>query len=68
MPWQAAVSNDGQHWKQTDKGVREGDWMVYKVRAEGGAVWVAWGPPYTGQTAAALVQDLSHRRPGVETR
>jgi hypothetical protein len=68
MPSQAAVSNDGQKWKQTDRGSREGDWMVYNVRAEGSAVWVAWGPPYTGQTAAALVHDLSHRHPGVEAR
>lgn len=68
MPSQAAFSHDGKTWFQTDKGVREGECMIYRVRAEGASVWVAWGPPYTVQAAGGFVRGAGLGRPGIEAR
>ncbi|QDU38511.1 Zinc carboxypeptidase [Maioricimonas rarisocia] len=63
MPARATWSDDGEIWHQTDKGERDGDWMVYTVRAKGESVYVAWGPPFTPATARTLVDRLSEASP-----
>jgi hypothetical protein len=68
MPTQAAVSRDGETWTQTEKGVRDGEWMVYVIHPSDASVWVAWGPPYTVERADKAVQQLSQSRPGAEAR
>ncbi len=62
MPNQAAYSLDGKVWLQTEKGVREGEWMTYSLAVEASEVWVAWGPPYTPRTAAEFVKTIAEGR------
>lgn len=63
MPESAAWSEDGGTWLQTDKGVRNGDWMVYTVMPTKRRAFVAWGPPYTPSAAAAVVERLAAKHP-----
>lgn len=63
MPGQATWSADGRVWRHTDKGTRQGEWMVYSLQADAASVFVAWGPPYTPATATAFARDLSAKAP-----
>ncbi len=59
MPAQATFSTDGIKWRHTDKGAHEQEWMVYTLKSDAAAVFVAWGPPYTSGTAAEFVRGQS---------
>lgn len=61
MPRHATWSSDGQEWRQTEQGVRDGDFMVYRIVPPGRAVLVAWGPPFTPAAAAGFVRSLAER-------
>jgi len=63
MPAQATWSVDSDEWLQTEKGQREGEWMVYAINPEATSVFVAWGPPYTPATAEKFVRDMAQRSP-----
>jgi len=63
MPAQATYSTDGKTWLHTEKGTRDGEWMVYKVKPETASVFVAWGPPYTPETSAQFVREMSEKSP-----
>jgi len=63
MPVQATFSTDGQTWRHTDPGERQDEWMIYTVTADAASVFVAWGPPYTPQTATRFVQAASAASP-----
>lgn len=58
FPEAAAVSFDGVRWKRGPKGERVGPRMRYTLKAEGEAVWLAWGPPFTPRDAQSLVDRL----------
>lgn len=47
MPDQAAISHDNANWIRTEPGKRAKDQITYRIKTEGGAAWVAWGPPFT---------------------
>ncbi|MCE9604716.1 MAG: zinc carboxypeptidase [Planctomycetia bacterium] len=51
----ATYSTDGETWHRTEKGVRQGEWMVYILRPEASSIFVAWGPPYTPSMAVKFV-------------
>lgn len=56
QPDQAVLSHDGKIWKQTAKAERTADKVaVYKVKAEGTKLWLAWGPPFVPATAEAVL-------------
>lgn len=68
MPAQATFSLDGKSWLHTEKGTRQDDFMVYTIKPDAASVFVAWGPPYTPSTAAALVRSMSEKSPHAEAR
>ncbi|QDV26777.1 M14-type cytosolic carboxypeptidase [Aureliella helgolandensis] len=61
MPSQATYSTDGESWLHTSQGMRQGKWMVYKVKPNASSLYVAWGPPYTPQTAQKMVREIGNR-------
>jgi hypothetical protein len=61
LPDHAAWSTDGTTWAQTEKGVRDGVGMTYRLVPPGRSLFVAWGPPFTPSAAAAFVADLAGR-------
>lgn len=63
MPQQATLSLDGQTWRHSDPGRREDEWMIYTLRPEGTAVFVAWGPPYTPSSAERFVREAAQSSP-----
>ena len=63
MPGQATFSVDGTTWLHTDKGTRQGEWMLYTLKPDAASVFVAWGPPYTPATAARFVSEMSAKSP-----
>ena len=63
MPTQATYSLDGAKWSHTEKGARDGDWMIYKLAPQSNAVFVAWGPPYTPSSATKFVREMSEKSP-----
>lgn len=62
----ATYSTDGETWLRTEKGVREGEWMVYKLKPERSSIFVAWGPPYTPSMAAKFVGKQADARRGAK--
>jgi len=64
-PSRAAWSVDGETWQQTESGVREGDWMSYRLKATAEQVLVAWGPPYTASRSAEFVRGCAQKNPAV---
>jgi hypothetical protein len=66
QPQRASVSTDGKHWRQSEPGqVVEGR-MTYQVAGQDDALWLAWGPPFTPQDSAKLVQSLAKECRGAE--
>lgn len=63
MPAQATFSLDGKTWRHTDKGIRDGEWMIYTLKPESASAYVAWGPPYTPETSANFVREMSLKSP-----
>ena len=58
MPKHAAFSTDGETWRRTEPGRRQGEWMIYQLKPGAKSVFVAWGPPYTPTAAAAFVRKM----------
>jgi hypothetical protein len=56
MAERASISPDGRTWKHSEAGRKEGERMIYTIKADSPTLLVAWGPPYTPSTAAAFVQ------------
>lgn len=65
MPNRATYSIDGKTWHKTEAGRREGPTMTYSLTPAASSVYVAWGPPYTPETAEELVTRLSEASPYV---
>lgn len=63
MPAAAAVSDDGEAWRQTELGTRETDRITYPLVGNGGPLWVAWGPPFTSRESEVLFADAVKARP-----
>ncbi len=63
MPAAAAVSDDGEAWRQTELGTRETDRITYPLIGNGGPLWVAWGPPFTSRESEVLFADAVKARP-----
>jgi hypothetical protein len=65
-PWatpdRASVSTDKQTWTQTQPGRRVGKRIVYEHSVEGREAWFAWGPPFTAENAARLVDEAARSR------
>lgn len=59
MPERASFSTDGKSWKKTPPGARVEGVMTYTFPVEGSSVLVAWGPPFTPATSAALVRNMA---------
>ncbi len=59
MPAQATYSTDGITWRHTEKGVHDKEEMIYTLKPDAPAVYVAWGPPYTPAIAAKFVREIS---------
>lgn len=59
QPDQAVLSHDGKIWQQTSKAERTADRVaVYKVKAEGPTLWLAWGPPFVPATAETVLSQV----------
>lgn len=69
-PWatpdQAVYSLDGETWRQTEPGERQGKRITYRVRLDGRQAWLAWGPPFVPVDAERLVQKAARRSPLAE--
>lgn len=65
MPAAAAVSDDGVSWRQTGLGTREPDRIAYPLVGNGGALWVAWGPPFTSRESSMLLDEAVKAEPGI---
>lgn len=63
MPAQATFSSDGETWRHTETGERQGEWMVYKLKPPTASVFVAWGPPFTPCAAEKFLRAVSEKRP-----
>ena len=63
MPEHATFSVDGKTWLQTEKGTRDEEAMIYTLKPEVASVFVAWGPPYTPQTANDFLRELAGKSP-----
>src|SRR5262245_2738309 len=51
---QATFSTDGRTWQHTYAGQRHEQRIVYRQRIGAPQAWFAWGPPFSGDDAAAL--------------
>lgn len=60
----ATYSTDGETWRRSEPGVKDGEWIVYTLKPEASSIFVAWGPPYTPSTAAKFVNKLADARRG----
>jgi len=60
----ATYSTDGETWHRTEKGARDGEWMVYTLKPDASTIFVAWGPPYTPSMAAKFVRKQADARRG----
>ncbi|MCA9211256.1 MAG: hypothetical protein KDA55_23010, partial [Planctomycetales bacterium] len=64
-PWatpdRAAWSSDGQTWRQTPPGTRDGKRIRYTWRPESSIVWVAWGPPFTSADAEIAIAEATRQ-------
>ena len=63
MPMRATYSVDNAAWKHTEKGVRDNEWMIYKIKPEAETFMIAWGPPYTPKDAEKFMLNLSQKCP-----
>lgn len=63
LPTCAAISTDGTTWTQTERGERNGNSSVYRVKSDSPTVWLAWGPPFTPQDASTFVERMAHDHP-----
>ncbi|MBX7210975.1 MAG: zinc carboxypeptidase [Verrucomicrobiaceae bacterium] len=63
MPDQATYSTDGKTWLHTEPGKREKEWMIYTLKPGAASAFVAWGPPYTPETATEFVRAMSAKSP-----
>ena len=64
-PSRAAWSIDGEIWERTEPGAREGDWMIYRLKATADQVLVAWGPPYTPSRSSEFARACAKKYPAV---
>jgi hypothetical protein len=66
-PWatpdRAAFSADGQTWRQTEPGKRQGKRIVYRQKVEGDSAYFAWGPPFVPADAERLCQEAEKKSP-----
>ena len=60
----ATFSTDGETWRRSEPGVKEGEWIVYTLKPEASSIFVAWGPPYTPSSAAKFVNKIADMRRG----
>lgn len=60
----ATYSTDGETWHRTEKGVRDGEWLVYSLKPNANSIFIAWGPPYTPSMAAKFVRKQADARRG----
>ncbi len=67
MPAAATVSDDGRTWRQTGLGQRTPDHIAYPLVGNGGALWVAWGPPFTSRESEDLFARAERQRPELVT-
>lgn len=59
QPDQAVLSHDGKTWLQTAKAERTPEKVaIYKVKAEGQGLWLAWGPPFVPSTAEEVLAQV----------
>ncbi|MDK1022268.1 MAG: M14 family zinc carboxypeptidase [Candidatus Hydrogenedentes bacterium] len=65
-PEQAAFSLDGKTWKQTPRGERVKERIVYRVKVDSDKAWFAWGPPFLPSDARELVERLAAAHPEAE--
>jgi hypothetical protein len=67
MPARATFSTDGQTWRHTAPGKREGARILYEVTGAGGPLWVAWGPPFTPRNTDALLAEAVKQLPAAKS-
>jgi len=63
MPSQATISTDGKNWVHTARGVKAGSLMTYTITPDATSVYVAWGPPYTPNTATEFIRKMCASSP-----
>lgn len=64
-PHQAVWSTDGETWHRTEPGRRDGEWMVYQLKAANERVFVAWGPTYTPTRAIEFARACAEKHPAM---
>ncbi len=63
MPMRAAFSTDGQTWRHTEPGRRDGVRMRYTVTGTGAPLWIAWGPLFTPRETDLLLVEAERALP-----
>jgi len=66
MPAQASVSTDGRTWAHTSPGQRADGRIQYELVASAPILWIAWGPMFTTQTTAELIEFAGRTIPSAE--
>ncbi len=67
MPGRASLSADGIVWAHSEKGTRDGDWMIYSARSEGTSFYAAWGPACTPQDARRWAAEFAQNKHAVQS-
>lgn len=67
MPARATFSTDGQTWRHTAPGKREGGRINYEINGTGDSLWVAWGPPFTPRDTDALLAEAEKKLPAAKS-
>jgi hypothetical protein len=63
LPKRAAVSTDGKIWAQTTPGEPGPRQATYRIPTPPATLWLAWGPPFTPEDAAAFAERTAQAHP-----
>lgn len=64
MPLHASLSADGEVWRHSPAGKRDGNQMRYELIADSSTLWIAWGPPFTPRHAEEMLELAVDSIPG----
>lgn len=63
QPIQASFSIDQKNWKHTSPGEKHEGCIIYRQQVDATVAWFSWGPPFTHEDAAELVERTAQKSP-----
>lgn len=60
-PYQAAYSTDGKTWEHSPPGIRQENYIRYKIISGSSSLWIAWGPPFNLEDATLFISHLTKK-------